>query len=408
MMAGTMVFTSCDDDDDDVKTPDTEQTDPKMSEKGSAMLTMLGAVAHVRELPDNWEGDYTVEPTIGVVTDASNPYVRSLAVANAEEALAVYNNITGQQLGSGTTSNTWQQDGIGTITYQANSSTDVTATITFNVKQVPHLQKLLLVPAAAIGDNGTFTGEPYYYIGDVVRDKDDCYWICARPAYSPAKKEDSHWFSFQLVEKNYKVFTANKNRLETTVPTGLGEETEKLKYLMQVLSIAANKGLYPEMVVKGGPMEDGFANLGTNYADSKFVDVLANGWDNVFQSGKTGLNKADFSNPQSNIYVFYNGYSSPAFSSTMKLYYMYFSGLGHSIANKAKLEWDMDDKVKFNIRNYVKNHTKGDNQVGPDKAYVVRYKDGADLQGTFRQPDPTQPIKGVTDIYLYRNLRGKK
>ena len=187
----------------------------------------------------------------------------------------------------------------------------MTATITFNVKQLPHLQKLLLVPAAAVGDNGTFTGEPYYRIGDVVMDKEQCLWICARPAYSPAKKENTHWFSFDLVDENYKVYKQTTKRQETTVPDDLGEDTEKLKYLMQVLSIAANKGLYPEMIVNGGPMENGFANLGVNYADSKFVDVLAEAWSFIFENKKRiGIDKSDFVNPQSNITVFYKGHSS--------------------------------------------------------------------------------------------------
>ena len=44
--------------------------------------------------------------------------------------------------------------------------------------------------------DGTFDGDPYYRFGDVVKDKNNCYWISVRPAYSPNSKEDTHWMSF--------------------------------------------------------------------------------------------------------------------------------------------------------------------------------------------------------------------
>ena len=198
-------LTACSDDDN--KAPDSKpeevKPDDKHSEQATALLTILDALAEVDSLPDNWNSpDFTAAATYGKALDAANPHVRSAAVSGLEEAIAVFNNLTDEDNDTWTQTKTWTCEGVGSLTYTLKNQSDCTATIDVNVPKLRGLSQIRLVPAEALGENGSFKGQPYYTVGDVVKDADDHYWICARGAYSKAGKEDTHWFSFMLKKEN--------------------------------------------------------------------------------------------------------------------------------------------------------------------------------------------------------------
>jgi hypothetical protein len=138
---------------------------------------------------------------------------------------------------------------------------------------MPKLAQLRLVSVADMGENDTFRGVPYYSFGDVVMDKDDCYWICVRPAYSPNGKEDTHWMSFQLSEKNVKIYQ-KKGCKEQRYPANLGVQKEKMQYLAQLMAILANPYGYKAAAPNGKFFKNKTTGLGSLRDDAMPADTL--------------------------------------------------------------------------------------------------------------------------------------
>ena len=404
LLAMTLSFTACSDD-DDVNAPSTpeEIEAVKTSPQAMSLLSLLSGVSDLNELPDNWaDASFTVEPTVGHVLDEAQPHVRSLAVANLKEAIEVYNNLTGQKLDAATTANTWNLEGSGSVSYKAVSQSDLFATIDFSIRQLPHLSQLRLVPAAALGTNATFSGEPYYHLGDVVLDvKEGSYWICARPAYSPAGKGDSHWFSFQLTNENYKTFKATKKRKETTVPTDLDKDTRMMNYLMNLLYVMANPNNCADLFQKGRVLEDGMCDFGSGAYSVSMLQQIAQNWHSANVWRHIPVNPDFFQ--QQNVNVLYYGYSS-GLSSTVKLFCKRYSGEAYATANQADYSWDMNTNQEFDAHVFAKDGGVSKSyKVGPDRAIIVRYKKQTDLMKGYKDPtkamDPTQ--KKIQDVYRY-------
>ena len=409
LLALAFSFSACSDD-ENVSNPSTpeEIAASKTSEEAMQLMGLLSAVADVDSLPDNWfEASFTVEPTEGIVLDDAQPYVRSLAVANLKEAVEVYNNLTGQTLDSTATANSWKLEGSGSVNYKAVNQTDVFATIDFSIRQLPHLQQLRLVPAAALGTNATFAGEPHYHLGDVVLDtRDNSFWICARPAYSPAGKGDSHWFSFQLADKNYKTYEATTKRRTTIVPTKLEKNTRIMNYFMNLLYVMANPNNCADLFQKGNVLENGMGELGAAAYSVSMLQEIAQNWQtrNVWKHIPV---TPDFFR-QHNVDVLYYGYSSPGISN-MSLYCMKYSGKGYASANQADYKWDMNKGLAFDAHIYAKNGgvDENKNEVGPGRAIIVRYRKQTDFVSNYK--DPTQAMdpskKTIEDIYLYTDKK---
>ena len=404
-------FTACSDD-DDVSAPSTpeEVEAVKTSPQAMSLLSLLSGVSDLNELPDNWaDASFTVEPTVGYVLDEAQPHVRSLAVANLKEAIEVYNNLTGQKLDAATTANTWNLEGSGSVSYKAVSQSGLFATIDFSIRQLPHLSQLRLVPAAALGTNATFSGEPYYHLGDVVLDvKEGSYWICARPAYSPAGKGDSHWFSFQLTSDNYKTFKATTKRKETIVPTKLDKDTRMMKYLMNLLYVMANPNDCADLFQKGRVLEDGMGELGAGAYSVSMLQEIAQNWQSQNIWNHLPVTAGFFKQP--NVNVLYYGYSS-RLSSTVKLFCMRYSGDAYSTANEADYSWDMNTNQEFDAHVFAKDGGVSKSyKVGPDRAIIVRYKKQTDLMKGYKDPtkamDPTQKV--IKDVYRYAEHKAQQ
>ena len=415
LLALAFSFSACSDDDnakkDTVPSTPEEIAASKTSEEAMQLMGLLSAVADVDSLPDNWfEAAFTVEPTVGTVLDDAQPYVRSLAVANLKEAVEVYNNLTGQTLDAATTANSWNLEGSGSVSYKAVNQTDVFATIDFSIRQLPHLQQLRLVPAAALGTNATFAGEPYYHLGDVIHDtREDSYWICARPAYSPAGKGDSHWFSFQLTEKNYKTYEGTTKRKTTIVPTKLEKNTRIMNYFMNLLYVMANPDNCADLFQKGNVLENGMGELGAAAYSVSMLQQIANYWHTKDVWKHIPVNPDFFR--QQDVNVLYYGYSSPGISN-MTIYCMNYSGKGYASANKADYKWDMNKGLAFDAHIYAKNGgiDENKNEVGPSDAIIVRYRKQTDFMKNYKDPtqamDPSQ--KTIEDVYRYAATKSQR
>ena len=430
---GTTI-TACSDDDDDEKKGGNEELkadDPyeKNGEVASALFRVVGNLCGVDSLPDNWKSA-TYEPTKGKVLDASQPLVRSIAVASLSEAVSVFRSLTGENLADNATSASWNRDGIGSLKFTATNSSSETAVIDVNIKQMPKLSQLRLVPASAMGENGSFTGDPYYHIGDVVKDADGRHWICVRSAYSFAGKEETHWVSMQILtadSKSTKFKTnvrtinakANKNGLhKIQQKLGNSEDTKHLKYFAQLMYILNNPSEYSNHYAKGAVLENGLGDLSVLAHDKIYVENLAkywkdnNIWDLVLpgtiENGKLTkgkVTKAYFNNTNDGFTMLYYGhdFSALGMGSDCTIYTCQQSGTCLSTQTLGKKTWTYNASAdtKYDCTEFALNGQAGANTNAgyTDKAILVVQASGKQLNGG-SDPGPTKKIAKCTDVLV--------
>ena len=419
MLSGLSMSCSDDDNDKDGRTAEEIAQDPyeKESEAADALYRLACQLSVCDSLPNDWK-TATFEPAIGHVLDASQPRVRTITVANAAEAVTRYNSLTGKTLPLTATSDTYKVDGVGTLTLNVGAAGTI-ATIDVDVKQMPQLAQLRMVAAGSIGENGTFRGEPYYRFGDVVLDKEGCYWICVRPAYSPDSKEDTHWMSFQVTNDNIKTYTKSKCQ-QQKYPVNLGVQKEKMQYLAQLLAIMAKPEDYKADADKyqGKYFNGHSTGLGGLKVAAMPVDTLVvqaklwekyDVWQKVMPIGYDAdewqrfrerftkevsfvYEKGSTSGKQLYIpYVTYTGAS---------LFYTNEPTYSTATVNMEHMAFDIMDR--YTIRGLMNSAR---NYPVPD-AFVVRYKTGKQLSSNwFFNPSPTETLPGVTDVFRYNAHR---
>ena len=193
LVAGAIV--SCDKE-GDLPTQEPEFTPEELAEmaaveKFAAANSVYRALALIDELPDNWEGT-TYTPEVGVPVNEAESDVRNVVSTGADHAKGYFLSIVPDH---GLNGDTWSHEGVGTLTYRAVNEENCYAVIDVNLVQMPGLRQLRFVPEAVVGEN-SFNGEPYYHVGDLVKDKKGIYWICVRPAGGPLKKDKAYFVSF--------------------------------------------------------------------------------------------------------------------------------------------------------------------------------------------------------------------
>ena len=212
IVAGAMVACS-----EEVPTQEPEFTEEELAEmaaadKFAAANSVYRALALVNELPDNWEG-VTYTPVEGVPVDEANSDIRNVISTGADHAKSYFLSIVPDL---GLNGDTWSHEGVGTLTFKAVNEDNCYAVIDVNLVQMPGLKQLRFVPEAVVGEN-SFSGEPYYHVGDVVVDKKGIYWICVRPAGGPLKKDYAYFVSFdksliKTTTQNQTIYNVDYNR----------------------------------------------------------------------------------------------------------------------------------------------------------------------------------------------------
>lgn len=409
-------FTSCSDkdvNDNGMEIPG----DPynKTSEEGSRLGDILGAIASLDSLPDNWQSkSFTVEPTIGRVLDESNPYVRTIASFSQQEAIDIFNGFTGSELSSDATSQSWSKEGIGSFQLNTVNKDGVFATIDVNMPSVPHLTQIRFVDKSMLGENSSFKGEPYYHIGDVVKVTETknnvdevSYWVCVRCCNSAYDKGKTHWISFQLNKDNYKTFAAGKDVAEMVVPTKLGYSSDTprmLKYATQLFCLLTDPEDYDDLHC----YEEGLGGLGKVTYPKSTIQNIARQWkekgiaDLVFPYDLTNTGdrfSPTFLNKRDTITFYCKGYS---YWKNMSLYYtkVWKDRSKQAFCCKEGEDKWKPDAQKFDIKTYVSGgRRQWDGIYNPEnrtakEAFVVRYKTGGDLckqpGSRGNDPDPTK------------------
>lgn len=424
MIAGMMATQSCKDDDDSkslsAEEIEAKATDPygKNTEVGNALYAILNQVSTLDSLPDNWK-DATFEPDEGVVLETSDPYTRYVSVVDEQDALGKYNSLTMQNLPEGTSENEYAIEGVGKLTFKAENQSDCFATIGVDIKQLPTLSRIKLVPASVISNssNGTFKGDAYYSLGDVVRDNENCYWICVRPASSIDGKEKSHWVSFQLSSRQNKgrsvnilYSAASSGRNEAYYPTQLGNNSEEAHYTALLLAALNDTVAYRNMVANSNSAA-GVFGIDRAASTPMIINEVARLWEanNIWSKIlPKNVDKSYFNvTYNKTINFFYNGVTS-ASSAKPTIYLIECDGSLYSTYKVAKQTLDRS-KGKFDIQEYVDNGRKTTAiHEGPTTGIVLRYKSGKDLaQNLFTEADPTKAIDKVTSVLIYNEKKAK-
>ena len=183
-------------------------------EKFTAANSVYRALGHLNELPENWEGT-NFTPEVGVPVDEANADIRNVISTGADHAEEYFLSIVPDE---GLNGNTWSHEGVGSLTYRAVNESNCYAVIDVNLTQMPGLKQLRFVPEAVVGEN-SFSGVPYYRVGDIIKDKKEgILWICVRPAGGPLKKDKAYFVSFdkdliQTTKQNQNIYNEENGEL---------------------------------------------------------------------------------------------------------------------------------------------------------------------------------------------------
>ena len=185
----------------------------------AAANSVYRALGLLNELPDNWESK-TYVPQVGVPVDEATTDVRNVISTGADHARSYFLSIVPDL---GQIGDSWSHEGVGSLTYREVNEANCYAIIDVNLAQMPGLKQLRFVPKEVIGDN-SFTGKPYYHMGDVVKDDKDNWWICVRPAGGPLAKDYAYFVS---LDPNLIKTTEQKQDIYEV--TGTGDKAKKGK-----------------------------------------------------------------------------------------------------------------------------------------------------------------------------------
>ncbi|MBR3011682.1 MAG: hypothetical protein IKH91_12905, partial [Prevotella sp.] len=238
LMCGlSLVAASCSDSNKELSEEEKEQQAEQQADQDMAdAATFWQVVGQLTDdvMPDDWR-NATYAPAIGDA-DGTDNTVRIVNTSDIETAAERFSQLTGSSVTASTTTYTYQNDLVGTLTYRQTGGASL-ATVDVDIKQMPGLKQIVYKTPEQIADgaNGSFDGTAYYRFGDVVRKQNVDglwdYWICVRPAFGPASKGDSHWITLSKLPSPY-VKTVNKtvNRVRLThiMPKSLGTNREHM------------------------------------------------------------------------------------------------------------------------------------------------------------------------------------
>lgn len=288
----SFAVTSCKDDDKNENGGGTEQpTNAMDEEEGTAAWRWLCALTDADSLANDWQSQQ-YEPTIGVAS-TNQPNVRIVLVNDLAEAKAHFGSIadlTVKEIGQSATVST---KGMGTLTWNLSAAgAKNLATVDVNIKQMPHLERIVYCTPEQSPDNASTFGTAYFRLGDVVVDKDGYYWVCVRPAFSGVK-DKSYWMNIINAAESGRDKDSGKlpgypknnlydysNRYHNNtihLPTGLAYEHRHVRELSNFIWALLDPIKYHEESNSDGK---GLGGFDYKYHGEKFLQRVAYHWDN--------------------------------------------------------------------------------------------------------------------------------
>ena len=408
----SMGFVACSDDDDDDNNGGAPTNEAEYEEAGLGwdIITQLTAE---RTAPEGWQS-MTFEPTIGKASE-TDPYTRVVATNDVAAAAERFSGLVGlpDLISETTTSFTYNQEGMGKLTYQMGSvGGQYLAQVDVDLKQVPHLKKILYQTPEQMGNNSSFAGTAWYRFGDVVKDKDGYYWICVRPAFGPEGKEDSHWMclSQNLPDANIKPYKTSTDR-QNYLPTGLGKSTEHMQNTAEMFYAMLHPNEWFETVMGGTGTSKPkmFNDFNTNkiqYHNTNFWQLVCTAWENqgLFEQ-VLGVTKETLDSNKE-WHMLYSGYSWWFTTSwNCSLYEATFKNGKDKKANMHDATYASPTKDMHDITLDAKSGNKvgtvnGDFFDDDHKVrWYARYKKGSELSTS--NYNVKTALSGCEEIYTY-------
>ena len=401
---------SCKSDDDNNGNNGNEPTEAQYEQQqlGWDIITQL---SDERTAPADWENK-TFEPTIGVAKD-DDPYTRIVMTNDVATAATRYGDLVGLEIDESTAGYQFSLDGIGSLNYQRGSENDqYLAQVSVDIKQMPHLKKILYQTEKQAGLNASLTGTAYYRFGDVVQDEFGSYWICVRPSFSLEGKGDSHWMStsFPLPEENIYHYKGS-NGTDYYLPTGLGKSTEHMQNMVEMLYAMLNPTEWMNILMSSPklPMFHDFSTKRIKYHNIYFWQRVDKAWqeqdfyDKFFNRVRDKIKRT--MTTSRGVYIVYRGYTWPYGSGWNGGVYCahYRNGDGAQINNMHSVEYSVEKKDLENLDLDFRN--RFDSRIfsepyGDDIRFLVRYKTGKQLSKN-KVYNPKTSINGCKDIYVY-------
>jgi hypothetical protein len=413
MMGLGMGIASCSDDNknmsDNPGSGDDNKTEAQYEQQqlGWDIITQL---SDERTAPADWENK-TFEPTIGVAKD-DDPYTRIVMTNDVATAATRYGDLVGLEIDESTAGYQFSLDGIGSLNYQRGSENDqYLAQVSVDIKQMPHLKKILYQTEKQAGLNASLTGTAYYRFGDVVQDEFGSYWICVRPSFSLEGKGDSHWMStsFPLPEENIYHYKGS-NGTDYYLPTGLGKSTEHMQNMVEMLYAMLYPTEWMDILMSSPklPMFHDFSTKRMKYHNIYFWQRVDKAWqeqdfyDKFFNRVRDKIKNIMNSK---GVYIVYRGYTWPYGSGWNGGVYCahYRNGDGAKINNMHSVEYSVEKKDLQNLDLDFRTHFDSrifSEPYGENIRFLVRYKTGKQLSKN-KVYNPKTSINGCKDIYVY-------
>ena len=428
LMGGlSLGVTSCKDDDDNNNGNGNgeEQVDGTMDAAGRFWAVAANLVS-----PFDVTAEYenkTFEPTIGEPLNG-NETVRMVNATNLAVAAEMFASMTGAPVTESTTSYTFQDDAVGTMTYQKSTDGKSLATVDVSIKQIPHLQRIVYMTPEQMPENANTTGVPYYSFGDVIsRPNADGkleYWVCIHPAFTPQGQNDTYWATVSPLPKANIVSYHGSNGKDYNMPTSIGNNAQRMQDLAELLWALYEPEQWEENTKQAAcPLPFGdIKKENVKYINQYFWQRVRTGW-NEKNIGKMlfGMDWLPVSNSlesyNGGLHLLYKGYSWWfKTSNNLSLYErIYMNGEGkkanaHEMSERELKKEVIKNNIEVNcVTQYTESHWKNEAFFGSDKPrFIFRTATGKQLVGM--NPGPYTTMRGgeagISDIYVYTQRYG--
>ena len=422
----SFAVTSCKDDDNNSGGNGGGEEQPAEMAAAEQFWSVVANLVNPFDVTADYESK-NFEPTIGEPLDGQQT-VRVVVVPDAEAAAASFAAIVDADVNASTSSYTYQNDAVGTLSYQKSTDGKSLATVDVSIKQIPHLQRIVYRTGEQQGTNAA-TGVAYYTPGDVIsrtRAEDGVteYWVCIQAPFLLQGNEECIWATLsQLPAKN--IFTYKGSNGKTyKLPTGIGNNKEYMKNLSElVFAVNHNKEWYDNL--NEGPATKGFNYLtheNAKYYNQHFWTLMQKAWvkyevgDKLFGKSFTVVG-SDIGDAACGLRLVYNGYSwHTTFSNSPTLWVSTLTTGNESEVNGRHLTWKAVSKnvikpgMDLNCVTQLKNGTQWINKdffeqptANEFPYYIFRFATSKELLS--QKPSLYATIasdkQGIEDVYVF-------